>query len=125
MLVVVVLDWYCFSCSRFFNTVSCRWPAWDHKFAVAHSLRRGKKNGCDLGLEAMEEDSRPPVLLLRTFADDSVRIYGAAKRYWFSLTQPLSSTFEEMLYDMFKPHGPVIAIGRPKETLALALPACG
>lgn len=59
-------------------------------------------------------DSRPPVLYLRSFAQDIRSLKGA-----FALQYSLASrgTFEEQLREALAPIGPLIAIGTPGESL--------
>jgi hypothetical protein len=69
--------------------------------------------------EAERADPRPPVLLLRSFADDNIP--------WFDTRRPAGSpvpavfyeqlTFEEMVAEECAAAGPVAAIGRPGERL--------
>ena len=54
---------------------------------------------------------RPPVLLLRSFKDDMLRL----KPPWFRRNRGKSWSFEELLTGQLWCQGPVIAIGRPGE----------
>jgi hypothetical protein len=58
---------------------------------------------------ALRRDARDPVLYLRSFSDD----YEAKLEGFFP------NTFEEHLVTSYKRHGPVVAVGRPKEGLPL------
>ncbi|MBX7164886.1 MAG: hypothetical protein K1X74_00935 [Pirellulales bacterium] len=62
---------------------------------------------------------KAPVILLRAFADDQMRIKNVEpSRPWYGvLTMPESRTFEEVLAAIFSGHGPVIAVRRPAEVL--------
>jgi hypothetical protein len=63
-------------------------------------------------------DRRPPVLLLRSFADDKklVPVMSEFVRTTLGRHMPWDYvTFEEMLTHLFSPCGPVVAIGRPGE----------
>ncbi len=82
-------------------------------------FRVGKRLRAAGALTALKHDSRPPVLLLRSFRDDQVAVENRSPREpWWSFGQRKVVTFEEMLYDLFSACGPVIAVGRPGEVLA-------
>jgi hypothetical protein len=66
-------------------------------------------------LWAMRTDPRPPVLLLRAFGDDGLRV--GSRQVWWAAGAPRPFTFEQLLQSMFARCGPVIAIGRPGEAL--------
>ena len=70
------------------------------------------------GQEARRVDPRPPVVLLRSFGDDMLKV-GPGER-WTRLGdwQRRGMTFERVLTRELTPVGPVIAIGRPGESLA-------
>jgi hypothetical protein len=70
------------------------------------------------GQEARQVDPRPPVVLLRSFGDDMLKV-GPGER-WTTLAnwQRRGMTFERVLTRELTPFGPVIAIGRPGESLA-------
>jgi hypothetical protein len=70
------------------------------------------------GHEARRVDPRPPVVLLRSFGDDMLKV-GPGQR-WTRLGdwQRRGMTFERVLTRELTPFGPVIAIGRPGESLA-------
>ncbi len=64
--------------------------------------------------EAMKKDRRPPVLLLRAFSEDASATadYGAGGVGWV-LGVGWKTTLEQVLTEVFRHHGPVVAIGRP------------
>jgi len=64
--------------------------------------------------EVDANDSRPPVLYLRSFAQDVKSLKGA-----FALQHSLASrgTLEEQLREAVAPIGPLIAVGTPRESL--------
>jgi hypothetical protein len=69
--------------------------------------------------EAVRRDERPPILLLRSFGDDRMQL---ALRWYERLPMVQrvlgrSIAFEEILEKALRRHGPVIAIGRPGDTL--------
>jgi hypothetical protein len=64
--------------------------------------------------EIRAHDMRPPILLLRSFADDMI---GIVHEFRLALFQRLSHSFEEVLTEQLWKHGPVIAIGRPGEAV--------
>ncbi len=67
----------------------------------------------------VRKDKRKPILFLRSFRDDQVLM----PRAKYSLTGTLaefgrpSLSLDEMLYNKASRHGPVVAIGRPGDTL--------
>jgi hypothetical protein len=65
-------------------------------------------------------DSRPPVLLLRSFVDDGVRLEGSRVRSnlgWMALASARGLTLEHFLSGALLPFGPLIALGEPGEEL--------
>jgi hypothetical protein len=65
-------------------------------------------------------DSRPPILLLRSFIDDGVRLEGSRVRSnlgWMALARARGLTLEHFLSRALLPLGPLIALGEPEETL--------
>lgn len=62
-------------------------------------------------------DPRPPVLLLRSFADDNRVLPSGDAPGWAGHG---ARTFEEMITQRLKPFGPVVAIGRPGEEVPSA-----
>ncbi len=66
-------------------------------------------------LQAVQKDTRAPLLLLRAFRDDYYKLPGyEAKLPVFDVVK-VTATFEEYLYEQLSQVGPVIAIGRPRE----------
>lgn len=71
--------------------------------------------------EVLSADSRPPVLYLRSFADDSVPlpIIASARRPLFELFSVRGADpFEECVAWELDSYGPVVAVGRPGGRLA-------
>jgi hypothetical protein len=66
---------------------------------------RGRQMRASTAAAEMTRDPRPPILYFRSFGDD--------KFSYFSL----NFTFEEILATVFHDAGPVVAIGRPDESL--------
>jgi hypothetical protein len=65
-------------------------------------------------------DSRPHILYLRSFRDDARRLARLPRiiyRPWRFLTDWLPPTAEQVVTEELSLHGPVLAIGRPGETL--------
>jgi hypothetical protein len=80
-------------------------------------FRRGLATMQPSGDELMASDRRRPVLLLRSFADESMSI---AETSSFVLTSGQMSSLarmEESIADQLRPFGPLIAIGKPGESL--------
>jgi hypothetical protein len=69
----------------------------------------------------MASDQRPPVLLLRSFADDRMSIAVAPTSgpmpplTWSQMSS--LARMEESIADQLRPFGPLVAIGKPGETL--------
>jgi hypothetical protein len=69
---------------------------------------------------ALLKDSRRPILLLRSFKDENVRILAGSMPIVIAnapLVVPVPRRLDEFLADSLRSFGPVIAIGRPKELL--------
>jgi hypothetical protein len=64
-------------------------------------------------------DPRPPVLILRAFADDQLPLagYEAQEESWVTFGTSVVRTFEEYLHNRLSKCGPVIACGRPGWTV--------
>jgi hypothetical protein len=70
--------------------------------------------------EVRQDDGRPPILYLRSFADDDLRIRTHASRrqaYVERLAGRSSDRFEAVLVWHLWTYGPVTAVGRPAEKL--------
>ncbi len=65
----------------------------------------------------LKRDARPPVLMLRSFADDELRF---SDQTTFDNLYSSDRTFEEMVTDQLWEVGPVVAIGRPGEKIPLS-----
>lgn len=102
--------------------------AWDLTMSVCATallcvgmwlLRRSRRHEAVSAAQAMADDPRPPVLYLRSFQDDgSVLLEDRGIPGTRALTRavsPMSS--EEELADILQRIGPVVAIGKPGETL--------
>lgn len=66
--------------------------------------------------EAVAVDSRPPVLFLRSFKDDSLSVKEDL-RYGLAQLLRVRRTFEEVIAGALARWGPVLAVGRPGEEL--------
>lgn len=80
----------------------------------AWSYRRAKRHLSASASELRARDTRPPILLLRSFGDDMI---GIVQEYRLSIFRRPSHTFEEILTEHLWDHGPVVAIGRPGEAI--------
>jgi hypothetical protein len=76
-------------------------------------LVRGRRLVAQHAADALSKDARPPVLLLRSFTDDAMEL----EQTHSTMFGQTVLTFEEVLADVCSWYGPVIAIGRPGETL--------
>ncbi|MEI8018658.1 MAG: hypothetical protein WCH39_10700 [Schlesneria sp.] len=69
-------------------------------------------------IEAMVDDSRPPVLFLRSFVDDGSRSEDSLwRQIWHGLEVLIGLTYEQCLAGVAGKFGPFVAIGRPGEEL--------
>jgi len=84
-------------------------------------FRRGLATMQPSGDELMASDKRRPVLLLRSFADESMNIADAslaptgAQLTWGQMSS--LARMEESIADQLRPFGPLVAIGKPGEAL--------
>ena len=89
---------------------------------AAAEVRLIRRNWAQRQGSAVRKDGRRPVLLLRAFSDDAIPLHRHLNRFPITdlkgrLVFNAALTFEEMISRMFKRLGPVVAIGRPGETL--------
>jgi hypothetical protein len=80
--------------------------------ALLTRRRRVLAKGADV---ALQDDGRPPVLFLRSFKDDSIKLNQYQR--WFGLAGLQKIRFEEALAEMVGPYGPLLAVGEPSEGL--------
>jgi hypothetical protein len=89
-------------------------------FAADELARLGRRVELPTATTAMRDDTRPPVLLLRAFAEDEalVRAAMSAQRSLLAKLSPRRSVrFEEALARRLASRGPVIAVDAPGTTL--------
>ena len=89
-------------------------------FAAEEMARLSRRVELPTAATAMRDDARPPVLLLRAFAEDQARVRAAvsAQRSLLAKLSPRRSVrFEEALARRLAKHGPVIAVDAPGTTL--------
>ena len=86
-------------------------------FGIA-CLKRARKHKTVAAQQLIARDTRPPVLYLRSFGDDSTagRVVGGGHLLFSGWTLGFS-TEEEQLSSAFSAIGPFIAIGKPGEKL--------
>jgi hypothetical protein len=73
------------------------------------------------GIRLRARDGRPPILYLRSFEDDALRVATilSARRPFLELfTTRGTDPFEESVTWQISPYGPVVAVGRPGRSLA-------
>jgi hypothetical protein len=109
-----ILDWA-------FNAYTWWWAILTFALVVAslYFWTRAKRHAA-LSLGRVEAiDVRPPVLLLRSFADDTTPLERTSdQRSWMrSIVSPTIWTLEETIEQILGDQGPVIAIGRPGESM--------
>ncbi len=83
-------------------------------------FRRGARMIVALAPQARRDDSRPPILLLRSFTDESLAAnarQGTVRGTFLSYV--VGNRLEELIAGVLNGHGPVVAIGDPKERLPL------
>lgn len=82
------------------------------------ALLWARRRSARRGAEVRRLDARPPVLLLRSFGDDMMKLEKGAK--WRSANDLFRKgmTFERIVAKQLGLIGPVIAIGKPGESLA-------
>jgi hypothetical protein len=68
--------------------------------------------------EVRKLDSRPPVLLLRSFEDDNRLLSARPRLLWFFHAAKEASTLEDYVVNCVWKLGPVIAIGKPGENIS-------
>jgi hypothetical protein len=78
------------------------------------SFTRARRHLAASVSEIRARDSRAPILLLRSFGDDMIGVF---EGYRPSFGRRRSKSFEEVLTEHLWEIGPVIAIGRPGESL--------
>jgi len=79
---------------------------------------RGRRQSA-LGLQEIRKlDTRPPVLLLRSFGDDNLPLEKRYHLFWFLFTARETLTLESFVVDQIWRLGPVLAIGNPSEPLS-------
>jgi len=85
----------------------------------AGTLRRGWRHEAASAEEAMAADPRPPVIYLRSFADDGRMLLASAGRWSPSRVGAhfVATSAEQELAFVLERIGPVIAIGKPGEPL--------
>jgi hypothetical protein len=84
---------------------------------MARPLRRARRHSLQNVDETLKRDRRPPVLYLRSFVDDRLKMSArtANGRVWLERFSP--HTFEEVVCDHLWRYGPVVAIGMPGDRL--------
>lgn len=89
-------------------------PLLEGSSKAAHMARRYQSVDAR---ELLAADPRPPILLLRSFADDNRQISVALDFEWMAQG---GRTFEEVLASQLDRYGPVVAIGKPGEIVPSA-----
>jgi hypothetical protein len=87
---------------------------------AAMTYRQARRHAMPPAAEVLRRDPRPPVLYLRSFKDDhlKVRVGGPRRRSWLdSFAHPRMDRFEEVLAWNLWQFGPVIALSLPGQKL--------
>ena len=82
-------------------------------------IRRGWKYDAIAAEKLLEQDTRPPVVYVRSFKDDSQIILASGIRRWLSMVFAWTAAIsaEQELAIIMNRVGPVVAIGKPGEPL--------
>jgi hypothetical protein len=80
---------------------------------AAHIYRRARRNAMLPGGELVKRDKRPPILYLRSFQDDSIKLRARATHGRVVLETLIKISFEEVVTDKLWTYGPVLAISDP------------
>lgn len=86
--------------------------------AAVWLLRQAMARAAPAAGQVLEEDRRPPLLYLRSFADDEVSVRARWNRQRLRLENlgwPARDRFEEVVTRHLARYGPVIAVGQPGE----------
>jgi uncharacterized membrane protein len=78
---------------------------------------RSKQQRAKGSSSVLQKDQRKPIILLRSFADDMIAVRSGSLPLPFYLGDMRGLTFEEVITSELARHGPVVAIGRPGESL--------
>lgn len=85
-------------------------------FGVSSYRRSKRYTAVEIG-ELRKFDARRPVILLRSFSDDMVPLPYDIRLFSFNPNLYSRRTFEEVIAEQLWDYGPVIAAGRPEESL--------
>ena len=83
-------------------------------FFVIRLFRRAARTAQPSAASALASDPRPPVLLLRSFVDDSLLV---DQRIKMVIDQQATIRFEEAMSAFLSGYGPFVAVGEPGEAL--------
>jgi hypothetical protein len=79
---------------------------------------RGRRQLAIRVQELRKLDTRPPILLLRSFEDDNLPLEKRHHFFWFLFTQRETLTLESFVVNQIWRLGPVLAIGNPRDDLS-------
>lgn len=85
---------------------------------AGRTWNRGRRHAALRVQEIRRLDTRSPVLLLRSFGDDSLPLEKRYHFFWFLFTARNTLTLEAFVVDHLWRLGPVLAIGDPAERLS-------
>ncbi|HXJ86312.1 MAG TPA: hypothetical protein VMS18_05810 [Candidatus Binatia bacterium] len=85
---------------------------------AGRSWTRGRRELALRVQEVRKLDTRPPVLLLRSFEDDNLILQRNPRLLWFFHAAKEAFTLEEYVVNCIWKLGPVIAVGKPGENLS-------
>jgi hypothetical protein len=83
-------------------------------YFIVKLLRRAARTSQPSAESALAADPRPPVLLLRSFVDDSLIV---DQRIRIMIDQQTTVRFEEAMSSFLSDYGPFVAVGEPGQTL--------
>jgi hypothetical protein len=81
--------------------------------AVAHLYRHARREAMVSGTDLNRRDPRKPILYLRSFPDDRIKLWARATDGRIFVERFVRITFEELVTDHLWAHGPVVAIADP------------
>jgi hypothetical protein len=84
---------------------------------TTYLYRRARRNALIPAIELNRKNARPPVLYLRSFADDKLKMRARPVNGRSFIESIFAISFEEVVTDHFWRYGPVVAIGKPGDKL--------
>jgi hypothetical protein len=117
LVLSITFDFQISTEREFFNDLIVSLVVCAGIFTAFFLLRYGLRHIAPSAAAVQQEDLRATILLLRSFADENIKIPRRINRFigFYMLFFPMR--LDEFLEENLHSYGPVIAIGRPKESL--------